>query len=133
MVFSENQAITQELFNNTLIRKHAHVASIQRLGRQTSDLGFFGYNFFQSNIGGDLTRLNLVWHFGDTLDTLESLFTDLSSFQGHTMVSTKQNDMTQNVYVWQIMQVVGTLPWAQYVRGALVPDEEEGNATHRYV
>ena len=31
------------------------------------------------------------------------------------------------------LQVIGTLPWAQYVRGAFVPDEEGGNATHRFV
>ena len=88
MVFSENQAITQELFNNTLIRKHAHVASIQPLGKQTSDLGFFGFNFFQSTIGGDVARLNNVWHFGDTIETLYNLFTDVSSFQGQTLVNT---------------------------------------------
>ena len=88
LVFSEDRAATVELFNNTLIRKHARVASIERMGRGTSDrLGFYGYNFFQPTTGGDTAILNLVWHFGDKLETIESLFTDLSTFRGHTLES----------------------------------------------
>ena len=32
----------------------------------------------------------------------------------------------------QNLQVIGTLPWAEYVRGAFFPDEEGGNATYRF-
>ena len=88
LVFSEDRAATVELFNNTLIRKHARVASIERMGRGTSDrLGFYGDNFFQPTTGGDTAILNLVWHFGEKLETIDSLFTDLSTFRGHTLES----------------------------------------------
>ena len=86
LVFSEYHEATLDLFNNTLVKKHARVASIELMDRVTSDLGFFGYNFFQKN-GEDAAILNSVWHFRDTVETLDSLFTDLSTFQGHTLAS----------------------------------------------
>ena len=85
LVFSEDRAMTLELFNHTLIRKHARVASIERIG--IGNLGFYGYNFFQPTTEGDDAILNSVWHFGDKLETLDSLFTDLSTFRGHTLES----------------------------------------------
>ena len=82
--FSPNHAATQELFSHNHVKKHARVASIERMEFDPTALGFYGYNFF----GGDPpVVMNSVWHLGDNLDDLESLFTDLSTFQGHTLVS----------------------------------------------
>ena len=83
--FSQDHAATLELFNHTLVKKHARVASIERMRFQLEppDLGFYGYNFF----GGDPVILNSVWHFGDTVDHLDSLFTDLTTFWRHHLES----------------------------------------------
>ena len=84
-VVSQDHEATLELFNHTLIKKHARVASIERMQSRVEppDLGFYGYNFF----GGDPVILNSVWHFGDTVDSLDSLFTDLTTFRGHHLES----------------------------------------------
>ena len=80
-VFSTHHGATLELFNNKFIKKHARVASIERLRSQPEslDLGFYGYNFFDGK--GDPVILNNVWHLGDTLDDIDSLFTDFTSFR----------------------------------------------------
>ena len=88
-VFSAHHGATLELFNNTFIKKHARVASIERLWSQpeTLDLGFYGYNFFDGK--GDSVILNTVWHLGDTLDDIDSLFTDFTSFRHQHLESSK--------------------------------------------
>ena len=89
LVFSEGQQVNEELFNHTRIQKHSQVASIKRMGAQTTDLGFYGYNFFRLKSNGGVAILNSVWHYGDTLESLESLFVDLSTFHGHSLASIK--------------------------------------------
>ena len=85
--FSQDHATTLEVFNHTLIKKHARVASIERMRSQLEppDLGFYGYNFFE----GDAVILNRVWHFGDSVESLDSLFTDLTTFRGRHLESFK--------------------------------------------
>ena len=51
----------------------------------SSDLGFYGYNFFEDR--GDPVILNSVWHFGDTMDDIDSLFPDLTTFRRHHLES----------------------------------------------
>ena len=82
-VFSQYRAATLELFNHTLIQKHARVASIERMKSpfEQPSFAFYGYNFFDLSSGRDPVILNSVWHFKDTIKTLESLYTDLSSFR----------------------------------------------------
>ena len=82
-VFSQDRAATLELFNHTLIQRHARVASIEMMNSQFEprDLGLYGYNFFGAHVGRDPVILNRVWHFGDTVNTLDSLFTDLTTFR----------------------------------------------------
>ena len=85
-VFSPDHGATLELFNNTFIRKHARVASIEMMTYQLgpSDLGFYGYGFYGYNFFGDRSDpviLNNVWHFGDSMDDIDSLFTDFTSFR----------------------------------------------------
>ena len=87
-VFSQDHMSTLKLFNHTLIKKHAHVASIERLSQSKHpDLGFYSYNFFHSTVGGNPAILNHVWHFGDTVDDHNSLFTDLKTFHNHNLES----------------------------------------------
>ena len=82
-VFSQDRAATLKLFNHTLIQKHARVASIERMKSrfEQPSFGFYGYNFFDMSSGLEPVILNRVWHFKDTVKTLDSLYTDLSSFR----------------------------------------------------
>ena len=89
LFFSESQEVDVEIFNHTRVQKHAHVAIIKRMGRGNTDLGFYGYNFFRLESSGGVAILNFVWHYGDTLESLESLFVDLSTFHGHPLASIK--------------------------------------------
>ena len=89
LFFSEGPQVDVEIFNHTRVQKHAHVAIIKRMGRGNTDLGFYGYNFFRLESSGGVAILNFVWHYGDTLESLESLFVDLSTFHGHPLASIK--------------------------------------------
>ena len=139
LVFSQDRAATLELFNQTLIKKHARVASIERMRSQLEppDLGLYGYNFFGTPVGRDPVILNSVWHFGDTVNTLDSLFTDLTTFRRHHLESHSSwkqiHFFVTSPFFIPHVQLAGALPWAQYVRATVVPDEAGGNATHRCV
>ena len=89
LFFSEGQEVDVELFNHTRVQRHAQVVAIKRMGRGTTDLGFYGYNFFRLASSDRVAILNFVWHYGDTLESLESLFVDLSTFHGHPLASIK--------------------------------------------
>lgn len=88
MVFSQDRRATLELFNHTLVQKHAQVVSIELMSQQDPPrLGFYNYNFFGPSIDNDLAMLNSVWHFGDMVINLDTLFADLTTFRGHHMES----------------------------------------------
>ena len=135
LVFSGDRSATLELFNHTLVKKHARVASIERIRSQleSPDLGLYGYNFFDVTDGRNPVILNSVWHFGDDANTIDSFFTDLTTFRSRHLESLHKSTV-QKMFETQLplhnLQLVGALPWAQYVRATPVPDEEGGNATH---
>ena len=94
-VFSQDRAATLELFNHTLIKKHARVASIEKMRSQFEppDLGLYGYNFFNTAVDRDPVILNSVWHLGDTVNTLDSLYTDLTTFRRSHLESRHKSTM----------------------------------------